>query len=123
MATSKKKILGKLGIPPSERRSRSSSPSFGGLSFPVPAAQILDIPRIRGVWEDWHRSGVTDRPWNLGVYLEIMSHFLHEGLIDWDGMERMKPVVRVVLERVRAGEMTLDEIQSSIDRSWRDHMG
>jgi hypothetical protein len=66
MATSKKKTLGKLGIPPSERQSRSSSPSFGGLSFPVPAAQILDIARIRGLWEDWHRSGVTDRRWDLG---------------------------------------------------------
>jgi hypothetical protein len=51
-----------------------------------------------------------------------MSHFLREGQIDWSGMERMKPVVRAVLERVRAGEMTLDEVQSSIDRSWRDHM-
>ena len=123
MAASKKKTLGKLGIPPSERRSRSSIPSFGGFSFPVPAAHILDIPRISGVWEEWHRSGVIDRPWDLGVYLEIMAQFLREGLIDWSGLEEMKPVVRAVLGRVRAGDLTLDEVQSSIDRTRRDHLG
>jgi hypothetical protein len=117
MASSKKKTLGKPGIPPSERRSRSSLPSFGGFSFPVPAAQILDLPRFRGLWEDWHRSGVISRPWDLEVYLEITAHFVREGLIDWGGMEGMKPVVRAVLERVRTGEMTLDEVQASIDRS------
>ena len=60
MAASKKKTLSKLGVPPSKRRSRSSIPSFGGFSFPLPAAQILDIPRISGVWEEWHRSGMIE---------------------------------------------------------------
>jgi hypothetical protein len=123
MAASKKKTLGKLGIPPSERRSRSSIPSFGGFSFPVPAAQILDIPRIRSVWEEWHRSGVIDRPWNLEAYLEVLAHFLREGLIDWSGLEEMEPVVRAVLGRLRAGEMTPRDFQSSIDRTCRDHKG
>jgi hypothetical protein len=122
MASSKKKRLRKLGIPPSERLSHTTLPSFGGFSFPVPASQILDIPRIRGLWEDWHRSGVTDRRWDLGVYLEITSHFLRQGLIDWTGLEEMKPVVRTVLERVRAGEMTLEEVEASIDRTRREHM-
>ena len=122
MASSKKKRLRKLGIPPSERLSRTTLPSFGGFSFPVPASQILDIPRIRGLWEDWHRSGVTDRRWDLEVYLKITSHFLRQGLIDWTGLEEMKPVVRTVLERVRAGEMTLEEVEASIDRTRRGHM-
>jgi hypothetical protein len=59
----------------------------------------------------------------LGVYLEITTHFLREGLIDWSGLEEMKPVIRAVLERVRSGEMTLEEFQASINRSCRDHMG
>ena len=52
-----------------------------------------------------------------------MAHFLREGLIDWSGLEEMKPVVRAVLGRVRAGEMTLEEFQASIDRTCRDHKG
>jgi hypothetical protein len=118
MASSKKKSLRKLGIPPSMRRSRSPLP--GGFSFPVPASIILDVPRIREVWEDWYESGVVDRPWDLGVFLEITTHFLREGLIDWSGLEEMKPVVRAVLERLRSGEMTLEECQASINRSCRD---
>jgi hypothetical protein len=62
MASSKKKSLRKLGIPPSKRRSRSPLPAIDGFSFPVPAAIILDVPRIRDVWEEWYESGVVDRP-------------------------------------------------------------
>ena len=89
----------------------------------MPAAQILDIPRISGVWEGWYRSGVIDRPWDLEAYLEVLTHFFREGLIDWGGLEKMEPVVRAVLGRVRAGEMTPGEFQSSIDRTCRDHKG
>jgi hypothetical protein len=63
---------------------------------------------------------VVDRPWDLGVYLEITTHFLREGLFDWGGMEEMKPVVRAVLGRLGTGEMTLEECQASINRSCRD---
>ena len=45
MASSKKKSLRKLGIPPSMRQSRSPLP--GGFSFPLQATSILDVPRIR----------------------------------------------------------------------------
>jgi hypothetical protein len=34
----------------------------------------------------------------------------------------MKPVVIAVLERVRIGEMTLEEFQKSMDQSRRDYM-
>jgi hypothetical protein len=120
MASSKKKSLRKLGIPPSMRRSRSPLPTIGGFSFPLKAAIILDVPRMRDVWEEWYESGVVDRPWDLGVYLEITTHFLREGLIDWSGLEEMKPVVQVVLERLRSGEMTLEEFQASIKWTCRD---
>ena len=124
MASSKKKKTpSRLGIPPSERRSRSPLPAIGGFGFPVPAALILDVPRIRRVWEGWHRSGVIDRPWDLEAYLEVLAHFLREGLIDWGGLEEMEPVVRAVLGRLRAGEMTPGDFQSSIDRTRRDHKG
>jgi hypothetical protein len=53
MASSKKESLRKLGIPPSKRRSRSPLPTIGGFNFPVPATMILDVPRIREVWEEW----------------------------------------------------------------------
>jgi hypothetical protein len=123
MASSKKKSLRKLGIPPSMRRSRCPLPTIGGFSFPLQAAIILDVPRMREVWEEWYESGVVNRPWDLGVYLEITTNFLREGLIDWSGLEEMEPVVRVVLERVRTGEMSLEEFQASINRCCRDHMG
>jgi hypothetical protein len=54
------------------------------------------------------------------VYLEITTHFLREGLIDWSGLEEMKPVVRAVRRRLRFGEMTLEDCQASINRSCRD---
>jgi len=120
MTSSKKKSSRELGISPSERRSRSPHPTIGGFSFPVPATIILDVPRVRDVWEEWYESGVVDRHWDLGVYLEITTHFLREGLIDWSGLEEMKPIVRAVLGRLRSGEMTLEDCPASINRSCRD---
>jgi hypothetical protein len=122
MASSKKKTLRRLGTPPSQRRSRALIPPIEGLGFPVSASVILDVTRIQGVWEEWYRSGVIDRPWHLGAYLELLPMFLQEGLIDWSGLESMKPVVMAVLERVRTGRMTLEEFQKSMDQSRRDYM-
>jgi hypothetical protein len=117
---SSKKTLRRLGIPPSRRPSRALIPPIGSLGFPISASVILDVTRIQGVWEEWYRSGVIDRPWHLGAYLELLPMFLREGLIDWSGLESMKPVVMAVLERVMTGEMTLEEFQKSMDQSRRN---
>jgi hypothetical protein len=122
MASSKKKTHRNPGTPPSRRRSRALIPPIRGLGFPVPASIILDVIRIQGVWEEWYRSGVIDHPWHPGAYLELLPMFLQEGLIDWSGLESMKPVVIAVLERVRTGRMTLEEFQKSMDQSRRDYM-
>jgi hypothetical protein len=58
----------------------------------------------------------VDRPWNLEVFLELLQGFVRQGLIDWGGMEDVKPTVIDVLEQVRTGVLTPEEFQARLDR-------
>ena len=111
MASSKKTTSRNLGTP------RTPNPLIAGSGFPLPAATILDLPRIQGVWREWHQAGIVDRPWNLGAYVELLRLFVHQGLIDWRGMEDMKSKVGDILECVRTGVLTLEEFQARLDQS------
>ena len=116
MSSSKKKTK-KLGTSSSQRRTRTPNLSIPGFGSTIPAATILDLPRIQGVWREWHKAGIADRPWNLGAYVELLGLFVHLGLIDWRGMEDMKPKVLDILECVRSGVLTLEEFQARLDQS------
>lgn len=100
----------------SSKKTTSSFTNLPGFGFPLPAAVALDIPRFQNIWRAWYEAGIVDRPWDLGVYLELLHHFVHQGLIDWSGMGEMKSKVVEVLDRVRTGVMTLEEFQAGFDR-------
>ena len=115
--SSSKKNKRKLGTPPSQRQTRSPNLSIAGLGSTIPAATILDLPRIQGVWREWHKAGIADRPWDLGAYVELLGLFVHLGLIDWSGMEHLKPKVLDILECVQSGILSLEEFQERLDQS------
>jgi hypothetical protein len=115
MASSKKTKCKKPGTPPSQRRDCRPAPPLAGLGFPLQATVVLDLPRIEGIWRGWYEAGITDRSWSLEVYLELLRGFIGQGLIDWNGMEYMKPTVLAVLEQVRTGVLTLEEFQARLD--------
>lgn len=114
MASLKKK-LSKLGPPPSQRRARQSVTASGGFGFPLRAADALDVARIRAVWEDWYESGLTPRPWDTAVYLEILPSLIEANLIDWTGMEDVRPKVLGVLERLETGAMRPEEFEAQMN--------
>ncbi|QDV35639.1 hypothetical protein [Tautonia plasticadhaerens] len=116
MASLKKKLR-RLGRPPSRRRSHQPVIPDTDFAFPIPASVALDLPRLQSTWRAWYEAGIVDRPWNLGASLEVLSFLAGEGLIDWTGLEGLKPMVLDVLERVRSGAMRLEEFEAIMDRN------
>src|SRR5947209_6511721 len=116
MASAKKTTGRRFGTPPSQRRTRALNIPIPGFGSAIPAALFLDLPRIQGVWREWHAAGITDRTWDMEVYLELLDRFIKEGLIDWSGIEDMKPTVLDVLEQVRTGVLTPEGFQTRMDR-------
>jgi len=114
---SPKKHKRELGIPPSHRRRRSGNLAIPGFGSTIPAAIFLDLPRIQGIWRVWYEAGIVERPWDLEVFLELLQSFIRQGLIDWRGMEDVRPKVLDILEYVRTGVLTLEEFQERLDQS------
>ena len=116
MASLKKKLR-RLGTHPSRRRSHPPIIPGTDLALPIPAAVALDLHRLQSTWRAWYEAGIVDRPWNLGAALEVLGALAREGLIDWTGSEDLKPMVLDVLERVRVGDLGLEEFQAVLDRA------
>lgn len=108
------KKLRNLGPPPSQRRARQSTAPSAGFGFPLRAVDALDVARIRAIWKDWYESGLMPRPWDTAVYLAILPSLIEADLVDWTGMEDVRPKVLGVLERLETGAIRPEEFEAQM---------